>query len=193
MSSKDLCTIDFIDKMIEAGISIFKIEGRGRSADYVYTTTQCYREAIDSYYKGTYNDKNKILAWKKELATVFNRGFWEGYYLGKTMGEWADEYGSKATKRKIYIGKGIKYYDKKKVGEFTLESNQLSTGNNILITGPTTGVIQTKVGELRIKDSPVYTVKKGDTFSLPLKDKIRPSDKLYKVINADDTDYPTAK
>lgn len=192
MSSKDLCTIDFIDKLIESGISILKIEGRGRSSDYVYTTTKCYREAIDSFYKGTYNNNNDISVWKKELSTVFNRGFWGGYYLGKTMGEWAEEYGSRATKRKIYIGKGIKYYSRKKVGEFKLESNRLSTGNAILITGPTTGIIQTKVGELRIQDSSVHTVKKGDTFSLPLKHRIRPSDKLFKVIDVNDTDYPTA-
>lgn len=191
MSSKDLCTIDFIDKLIESGISILKIEGRGRSADYVYTTTKCYKEAIDSYYGGTYSNKYNISAWKKELSTVFNRGFWGGYYLGKTMGEWTDEAGSKATKRKIYIGRGIKYYGKKKIGEFKLESNKLSMGNDVLITGPTTGIIQTKVHELRIQDIPVHSVKKGDLFSMPLRSKIRPSDKLYKVIN--DRDHATTQ
>lgn len=183
MSSKDLCTIDFIDKIIEAGVNILKIEGRGRSADYVYTTTRCYRDAIDSYYKGTYT-KSKIDKWKNELTSVFNRGFWEGYYLGKKTGEWADTYGSKATKRKIYLGKGIKYFSDKRVGEFKLESGQLSVGNDIQVTGPTTGIIHGKVTELRLQKSPVNTVNKGDIFSLPLKKKIRPSDKLYKVVES---------
>lgn len=184
MSSKDLCTIDFMDKIIESGVNILKIEGRGRSADYVYTTTKCYREAINAYYEKTYN-KEKIDEWKKELSTVFNRDFWGGYYLGKTMGEWSDEYGSKATKKKIYIGKGLKYFSEKNVAEFKLESNQLSVGNNIMIIGPTTGIIQGTVSELRIEDSSVNSVNKGDIFSFPLSEKIRPSDKLYKVIDAE--------
>lgn len=184
MSSKDLCTIDFMDKIIDSGVNILKIEGRGRSADYVYTATKCYREAINSYYDKTYT-KDKIDEWKIELSTVFNRDFWGGYYLGKKMGEWSDEYGSKATKRKIYIGKGIKYFSDKNVAEFKLESNQLSIGNNILVVGPTTGVIQDKITELRIDGSPVNTVAKGDVFSFPLNVKIRPSDKLYKVIDAE--------
>ncbi len=191
MSSKDLCTIDFIDKLIESGISILKIEGRGRSADYVYTTTKCYKEAIESYYSGTYSNRYNISAWKQELLTVFNRGFWGGYYLGKTLGEWTDEAGSKATKKKIYIGKGTKYYSKKSIGEFKLESHKLSIGNEVLITGPTTGIIQTKVHELRIQDIPVHSVRKGDTFSMPLNNKIRPSDKLYKVVN--DRDHTTTQ
>ncbi len=184
MSSKDLCTIDFMDKIIESGVNILKIEGRGRPADYVYTTTKCYREAIDSYYEKTYS-KHKIAEWKKELKTVFNRDFWDGYYLGKKMGEWSDEYGSKATKRKIYVGKGIKYFSKQNVAEFKLESNQLTIGNNILIVGPTTGVIEDKITELRIENTPVDSVKKGDVFSFPLGKKIRPSDKLFKVIDAE--------
>lgn len=184
MSSKDLCTIDFMDKVIESGVNILKIEGRGRAADYVYTTTKCYREAIDSYYEKTYA-KDKIEGWKKELKTVFNRDFWDGYYLGKKIGEWSDEYGSKATKRKIYIGKGIKYFSKQNVAEFKLETNQLSVGNNILIVGPTTGVIEGKVTELRIENASVDSVNKGDVFSFPLDKKIRPSDKLYKVLDAE--------
>ena len=184
MSSKDLCTIDFMDKIIDSGVNILKIEGRGRSADYVYTTTKCYREAINSYYDKTYT-RDKIDEWKIELSTVFNRDFWGGYYLGKKMGEWSDEYGSKATKRKIYIGKGIKYFSDKNVAEFKLESNQLSIGNDILVVGPTTGVIQDKITELRIDGSPVNSVAKGDVFSFPLNVKIRPSDKLYKVIDAE--------
>jgi putative protease len=184
MSSKDLCTIDFMDKIIESGVNILKIEGRGRSADYVYTATKCYREAINSYYEKTYT-KDKIIKWKKDLATVFNRGFWDGYYLGKKMGEWTDEYGSKATVKKIYIGKGLKYFSKQNVAEFKLESNQLAVGNNIMITGPTTGIIQDKITELRMEDVPVNSVNKGDIFSFPLNKKIRPSDKLYKVIDAE--------
>ncbi len=193
MSAKDLCTIDFLDKIIKAGVSILKIEGRGRSADYVHTTTKCYREAIDSYYAKTYTQA-AVDAWKRDLATVFNRGFWSGYYLGKKIGEWTDEYGSKATKRKIYIGKGIKYFDKKMVGEFKLESSQLAIGNELLITGPTTGVIQTTVQELRVDGTPVQLVKKGDVFSIPLDKKIRSSDKLYKIVDVEnDTNHSATR
>ncbi len=181
MSAKDLCTIDFIDEIIKAGVSIFKIEGRGRSADYVYTTTKCYREAIEAYYAETFS-KEKVAHWKKELETVFNRGFWDGYYLGKTMGEWSDTYGSKATKTKIYIGKGVKYFENIGVGEFKLESNQLNVGDEIMITGPTTGYIETKVQEIRVNKQIETSVKKGETFSMPIAQKIRPSDKLYKIV-----------
>lgn len=184
MSAKDLCTIDFLDKVIAAGVSVLKIEGRGRSADYVHTTTKCYREAIDSIKEGTYT-KEKIVAWKEELSTTFNRGFWDGYYLGKKMGEWNDEYGSRASKKKIYIGKGRKYFDKLSVGEFELETHSLQLGDEILITGPTTGVIQTLVNELRLNEQSVEEVNKGDVFSMPIAEKIRPSDKLYKVISVE--------
>ncbi|MCG3165343.1 MAG: hypothetical protein POELPBGB_01106 [Bacteroidia bacterium] len=180
MSAQDLCTISFLDKLIKTGVGVLKIEGRGRAADYVYTTTKCYREAIDAFYNGSYT-KSKIEKWLDELSTVFNRGFWGGYYLGKKMGEWADSAGSKATKTKIYIGKGTGYYSDKKVGEFKLESNQLSVGNDLLITGPTTGVIYTSAKELRVNNTPVDIVKKGELFSLPVPQKIRPSDKLYKL------------
>lgn len=180
MSAQDLCTISFLDKLIKTGVGVLKIEGRGRAADYVYTTTKCYREAIDAFYNGSYT-KSKIEKWLDELSTVFNRGFWGGYYLGKKMGEWADTAGSKATKTKIYIGKGTGYYSDKKVGEFKLESNQLSVGNDLLITGPTTGVIYTSAKELRVNNTPVDIVKKGELFSLPVPQKIRPSDKLYKL------------
>lgn len=181
MSTKDLCTIGFIDKIIKAGVSILKIEGRGRSADYVYTTTQCYREAVDACHNGGYTD-NKISEWKNKLSSVFNRGFWDGYYLGRKMGEWNDQYGSKATKRKIYLGKGIKYFKKVKIGEFKIETKRLHLGDEILITGPTTGVIQTTVKELRVDDKVVDNVTKGDTFSIPVNNIIRNSDKLYKII-----------
>lgn len=181
MSSKDLCTIDFLDKLIEAGINILKIEGRGRSADYVYITTKCYREAIDAYYKGTYT-ADKIAEWKKELARVFNRGFWEGYYLGKEIGEWTDEGGSKATEKKIYSAKALKYYSDKHIGEFKLESGDLTLGTSILLSGPTTGVIHTDVTSLRVDNKEVSSVKKGEVFTMPCNQKIRPSDKLYKLI-----------
>ena len=183
MSAKDLCTIDFLDKILDAGVSVLKIEGRGRSADYVYTVTKCYREAIDAYHNGTYSQE-KIEDWKNRLATVFNRGFWDGYYLGKKMGEWNREYGSNATKRKIYIGRGIKYFDKLSVGEFKLESDHLSVGDEIMITGPTTGYIETKVSELRLENQSVEKVSKGDVFTFPISEKVRASDKLYKVVDA---------
>ena len=183
MSAKDLCTIDFLDKIADAGIAVLKIEGRGRSADYVYTVTKCYREAIDSYYDKSYNAE-KISAWKEQLATVFNRGFWDGYYLGKTLGEWSNEYGSKATKKKIYVAKGMKYYDEAGVGEFMMEAQTLNIGEEVLITGPTTGVVQTIVDELRVDNQKRETVSRGETFTVLLQEKIRPSDKLYKLIQA---------
>jgi putative protease len=183
MSAKDLCTINFLDQVMDAGVSVLKLEGRGRSADYVFTVTQCYREAIDAWKEGTYT-KEKVEGWMKRLETVFNRGFWEGYYLGKTMGEWNDEYGSKATKRKVYIGKGLKYFEKAGAGEFKLESQSLAVGEEIMITGPTTGFIQATVNELRIEDKVTDKVKKGDVFTIVINEKIRPSDKLYKVVDA---------
>lgn len=183
MSAKDLCTIDFLDKMVESGIDVLKIEGRGRSADYVHTVTKCYREAIDAYAHGTYTAE-KISEWKEQLATVFNRGFWDGYYLGKTLGEWSNEYGSKATKKKIYVAKGLKYYDEAGVGEFMMEAQTLATGEEVLITGPTTGVVQAQIEELRVDNEVRSSVKKGESFTVLLNEKIRPSDKLYKLIQA---------
>ncbi|MFA9211681.1 MAG: peptidase U32 family protein, partial [Moraxellaceae bacterium] len=181
MSAKDLCTIDFIDKIIDAGITVLKIEGRGRSADYVYTTTQCYREAIDTHYEGSVSP-DKIANWKARLSTVFNRGFWDGYYLGRKMGEWSDNAGSKATKRKVYIGKGIKYYDGAGIGEFLIEAQGVEVGDELIVTGPTTGVIETVLHEMRCDDEPVQVVKRGVTITFPISEKVRPSDKLYKLI-----------
>jgi putative protease len=183
MSAKDLCTIGFLDQVIDSGIVVLKIEGRGRSADYVYTVTECYREAIDSYYSGTYTAE-KVTAWMKRLETVFNRGFWDGYYLGKTMGEWNDEYGSKATKKKIYIAKGQKFFERTSIGEFLMESHHLSLGEEIIITGPTTGFLQTVITELRVNDHSVEKVNKGETFTMKVSERIRPSDKLYKMVDA---------
>jgi len=183
MSAKDLCTIGFLDKIISSGVSVLKIEGRGRREDYVHTVTKCYREAIDSISDGIYS-KEKINKWKQELETVFNRGFWDGYYLGKKMGEWNDEYGSKATKKKIYVAKGIKYFENIGIGEFKMEAQNLKVGDEIMISGPTTGVQKEIVSELRVNDKRKEQVKKGDLFSMPVKNKIRSSDKLYKIVNA---------
>lgn len=183
MSAKDLCTIGFLDQVIDAGVSVLKIEGRGRSADYVYTVTKCYREAIDAVYDGSYS-KEKVADWTERLATVYNRGFWDGYYLGRTMGEWNNEYGSKATKRKIHIGRGLNYFDAVGVGEFQLESHSLQTGDKIMIIGPTTGVVQLVVNEIRLDDKKTNLVQKGDIFSVAVGTKIRPSDKLFKLVDA---------
>ena len=182
MSGKDLCTIDFLDKIISAGVSVLKIEGRGRSSDYVYTATKCYREAIDACFAGDYTPE-KAIEWKERLATVFNRGFWDGYYLGKTIGEWSNKYGSKATQRKVLIGKAVNYFKGKQVAVFLMESQSLSVGEEIIITGPTTGIIQVKIDELRVDDIPKEQVNKGDIFSIILDKKTRLSDKLYKIVD----------
>ena len=182
MSAKDLCTIGFLDQLIDAGVAVLKIEGRGRSADYVYKTTKCYREAIDAVEDGTYS-KEKVADWMKELATVFNRGFWDGYYLGKQLGEWNDEDGSKATKRKIYVGKGVTYYSTPEVAEFQLEANMLKVGDDVLIIGPTTGVIEHRLSELRVDGIAAKEAVKGNQITFPLELKIRPSDRLYKWVD----------
>ena len=182
MSAKDLCTIDFIDKILDAGVSVLKLEGRGRSVDYVHTVTKCYNEAIDAYLNGSFT-KEKITEWKIQLATVFNRGFWDGYYLGRKMGEWCDENGSKSSKKKIYLAKGLKYFDQAKVGEFQCESHSLSVGDEIMITGPTTGYIEMKIEELRVDGKSIDKVTKGTIFTIMSNEKIRPSDKLYKLVS----------
>jgi len=183
MSAKDLCTIGFLDKIVAAGVNILKIEGRGRSADYVDITVNCYREAVEAIADGTYYSE-KIAYWTTELSRVFNRGFWDGYYLGRKMGEWNDTYGSKATETKVLLGRGKKYFKNIKVGEFQLETGSLKIGDNVLISGPTTGVIRTSISELRVDDSEVEEVKKSETFSIPVEKPIRPSDKIYKIIPA---------
>ena len=184
MSPKDLKTIHFLNKMVDAGVRVFKIEGRARGPEYVKTVVRCYKEAIDSYLDGTFGGE-KIQDWDTRLSTVFNRGFWDGYYLGQRLGEWTDIYGSSATKKKVLIGKGIKYYSKLQVGEFILESNQLSVGDEILITGPTTGALETVVQEIRVNLETVQMATKGDRISIPLSEKIRPSDKLYKIVSTE--------
>ncbi len=182
MSPKDLCTIGFVNKMIDAGVRVFKIEGRARSAEYVKTVCECYSEALDAYTDGSY-DAKKIAAWKERLASVFNRGFWDGYYLGQRLGEWSEVYGSKATKKKICIGKVTNYFTKLQVGEFKLESYDLKVGDEVMIVGPSTGVVQMTVPELRLELDPVERVEKGAVFSMPCEMKLRRSDKLYKLVD----------
>lgn len=181
MSPKDLCTIDFFNVLIESGLTVFKIEGRARSAEYVKTVAECYREALESYLDGSYSAK-KIDAWKQRLSTVFNRGFWDGYYLGRKLGEWSNVYGSKATKKKVYVGKGMNYFSNLKVAEFLNEASMLKVGDEIIITGPTTGVIETKVTEIRVDLNSVEESNKGERFSIPIEQPIRRSDKLYKMV-----------
>ncbi len=180
MSPKDLMTINFIDKVLDAGVRVLKIEGRARPAEYVKLVTECYREAVESYFEGTYTQA-KIEAWIERLKTVFNRGFWDGYYLGRKLGEWSKDYGSKATKKKSYIGKVTNYFAKIGVGEFRILSGKLQVGDQILITGPTTGVIEMEVEEVRLDLLPVESVKKGDTISMRVPEKVRRSDKLYLI------------
>lgn len=182
MSPKDLCTIGFIDKLIEAGVSVFKIEGRGRSPEYADVTIKCYREAVESYFAGTYN-REKIDSWVKRLEAVFNRGFWHGgYYLGKKLGEWSGNYGSQATTEKVYVGKVKNYFQKAKIGYIELETSGISIDQEILITGPTTGVVQQKVSSMFLDDKKITQARKGDSITLPIKEKIRPNDKVF-VIN----------
>ncbi len=181
MSPKDLCTISFLDKIIEAGVKVLKIEGRARPAEYVKTVCQCYDEAINAYIANDYT-REKIDSWTERLSTVFNRGFWDGYYLGRKLGEWSKDYGSQATTRKKYIGKGTNYFKNIKVAEFLLQADNLKVGDEILITGPTTGVHQTVVKEIRLDLEPTQEAPKGSKISVPIDVKVRPSDKLYKIV-----------
>lgn len=182
MSPKDLKTIHFLNKLIESGVRVFKIEGRARGPEYVSRVVSCYSEAIDAYLNDSFTDE-RIDEWNNRLATVFNRGFWNGYYLGQQLGEWSKNYGSSATKRKEYIGKGIKYFSNLGVAEFLLESGELSVGEEILITGPTTGAIFVTIEEIRVALKPVEKAVKGQHFSIKIEQKIRPSDKLYKWVD----------
>lgn len=184
MSPKDLMTINFLNKVLDAGVTVLKIEGRARPPEYVKTVSECYNEAIHAYIQNDFTEEN-IIRWQEKLATVFNRGFWGGYYLGQKMGEWSHKYGSRATKRKIYIGKGTNYFAKLNVAEFLIETNSLSVGDEILITGPTTGVIETTVSEIRVDLKTVETTQKGERCSIPVPEIVRRSDKLYKIVDAD--------
>lgn len=183
MSPKDLKTIHFLNKILDSGVSVLKIEGRARSAEYVKTVAECYREAVEAYFDGTF-EQEKIDSWDSRLSTVFNRGFWDGYYLGQRLGEWSHNYGSRATKKRMYIGKGTNYFSKLEVAEFKMETQSLKVGDEILITGPTTGVVQMTVPEIRVDEKPVEETRKGEYFSMPLEVKIRRSDKLYKIVDA---------
>ena len=186
MSPKDLKTIHFMNKMMDAGVRVFKIEGRARGPEYVRIVTECYKEAVRAYCNGTY-DEAKIADWDKRLASVFNRGFWNGYYLGQRLGEWSSKYGSNATKKKVYVARGVKYFDKIGVAEFEMESGTLHEDDEILITGPTTGAIIQKAEDIRVELKPVEETVKGEHFSLRVSDKIRPSDRLYKMVPTDNT------
>lgn len=181
MSPKDLKTIHFMNKMMDAGVKVFKIEGRARGPEYVKTVVECYKEAIQACVDGQFTDE-KIAAWDERLRTVFNRGFWDGYYLGQRLGEWSKNYGSEATEKKVYVGKGIKYFSNIGVAEFQVEAAELKVGDKILITGPTTGAVYATLDEARVDLKPIDKVKQGERFSFKIADKIRPSDKLFKLI-----------
>ena len=180
MSPKDLKTIGFLDRMVQAGVSVFKIEGRARSAEYVYTVVRCYKEALAAVADGTFSAE-KVKVWDERLGSVFNRGFWDGYYQGQLLGEWTKKPGSSATEKKTYCGKGIRYYSKLGVAEFKIEACELHRGDRILITGPTTGAVYATASEIRFDLRPVETAKKGWHISIPIPVKVRPSDKLFIV------------
>lgn len=180
MSPKDLKTVRFIDRLMKSGVRVFKIEGRARGPEYVYTVVKCYKEAIDSVLDGTFTEEKKD-DWDKRLATVFNRGFWDGYYQGQLMGEWNKNYGSCATERKVYIGRGVKYFSKLGVAEFTVDAADFKLGDKLLITGPTTGVMYLDATEIRLELEPVDYAPKGTHVSIPVPGKIRQSDKLFKL------------
>lgn len=183
MSPKDLCTIGFLDKMIDAGVRVLKIEGRARSAEYVREVSSCYNEAVIAIENGSYS-KDKTEAWRTRLSTVFNRGFWDGYYLGQTMGEWNTNYGSSATKRKVYLGKITNYFKKLNVAEIKLETGNLNKGDTILIIGPTTGVVEYVTDEIRVDLKVAEIALKGELCSIKTPDFLRRSDKVYKWVDS---------
>lgn len=183
MSPKDLCTIGFLDKIIRAGVRVLKIEGRGRSADYVKTVVECYKEAVQAVAEGTYTQE-RIAGWTERLSTVFNRGFWDGYYLGRKMGEWSERYGSQATENKVYLGKVTNYYNRPQVAEMKIETAEhLRVGEDLMVIGQTTGVYRATVEELRLGATaqPVQEVGKGDVFSVKTTEVLHRGDKLYRV------------
>ena len=180
MSPKDLKTIHFMNKMMDAGVRVFKLEGRARGPEYVRLVTECYKEAVKAYCEGTF-DEEKVAVWDERLRRVFNRGFWDGYYLGQRLGEWSSKYGSGATRKKVYVARGIKYFSGIGVAEFEMESGSLRVGDEILVTGPTTGAVMQTVDEIRVDLKPVEETVKGERFSIKMSEKIRPSDRLYKM------------
>ena len=179
MSPKDLKTIHFLNKMIDAGVRVFKIEGRARGAEYVKIAVQCYDEAIKAVCDGTFTEE-RIARWDDSLNRIFNRGFWNGYYLGQRLGEWTSKYGSSATRTKVYAAKGVRYFSNIGVAEFLMENGELHTGDEVVITGPTTGAVIMTVDEIRVDLKPVDKAVKGDRFSIKTETKIRPSDKMFK-------------
>ena len=185
MSPKDLKTIHFMDEMIEAGVRVFKIEGRARGPEYVRTVVECYKEAIQSYLDGTFTEEKKQ-DWDERLKRVFNRGFWNGYYLGQRLGEWSKNYGSEATERKAFVGSGVRYFTKIGVAEFVVEAAEMKVGDKLLITGPTTGALFLTLDEARVDLKPVDVVHKGEHVSFKVPEKVRPSDRLYKLVSPDE-------
>lgn len=182
MSPKDLCTIGFLDRIAGAGVSLLKIEGRGRSADYVKATTACYREAAESLIDGTYGPE-RVDIWMERLKRVYNRGFWDGYYLGRKLGEWSGKYGSQASVQKLYVGKVTNYFSKLKVAEIRLETHEVLEGDRLLITGPTSGVVELTAEGIRVDHKPVTKSIKGEDFSVALEDVVRRGDKVYKLVS----------
>ena len=183
MSPKDLKTIHFMNKMMDAGVRVFKIEGRARGPEYVRVVTSCYKEAVEAYCNGAYTEE-KIADWNERLSAVFNRGFWDGYYLGQRLGEWTHRYGSGATKRKVYVGKAIKHFGNIGVTEFLIETQSVKPGDELLITGPTTGAVFVTANDIRVGRAVVPEAIKGDYFSIKTDEKIRPNDQLYKMVAA---------
>ena len=182
MSPKDLCTLDFLDQVIDTGAKVLKIEGRGRAPEYVATVIRTYREAIDAYYEGTYT-KKKVERWMEALATVYNRGFWGGYYLGQKLGEWSGVPGSQATQKKVYIGKAMHFFPKTNISEFKIEAFDIKRGDKLLITGPTTGVQELILEDMYVNDQLSESAKKGDSCTFRTEFRTRPSDKLYKIVS----------
>ena len=184
MSPKDLKTIHFLDRLVDAGVRVLKIEGRARGPEYVYTAVRCYSEALEAICDGTYGAE-AVEKWDTELAKIFNRGFWDGYYLGQRLGEWSGKYGSSATRTKHYVAKGVKWFSKLGVGEFFMEAGELAVGDEVVISGPTTGTLIITVEDIRVDGKSVDRAVKGDSFSIAVPAKIRPADRLYKWVNND--------
>jgi U32 family peptidase len=191
MSPKDLCTIGFIDKILDAGVTVLKIEGRARSAEYVKTVVSTYNEALNAYISGNFDTAHTAI-WTSKLEGVFNRGFWNGYYLGQELGEWSTVYGSKATRKKVYIGKVKNFFSRLSVAEIIIETGILTVADEIFFSGATTGIIETNVAEIRMDDAPVREVKKGDLVSIAVEPGIllRRSDKVYKWVDAEQANRP---
>ena len=181
MSPKDLCTIHVLDQIIDAGVSVLKIEGRSKGAEYVHTTTLCYKEAVEAIANKTYTPE-KIEAWQTQLDSVYNRGFWEGYYMGRKLGEWTNTPGSIATEKKVFLGKGTKYYPKIQIAEFIIETGSLAVGDTIMITGNEIGMHRETLAQLTVDGKVVSAAQKGQKITFPFDKKVGANDKLYKVV-----------